>query len=139
MAAKELVYDAILRRSTDIHLEPKEDEMAVRLRIDGVMYPTEPFDRVIGDAVMNIFKVLGGMDITEKRRGQDGSFGMPSSSAKDDRLPCGDAGNAARREARACVFFGPVQFRELARRDWACERKCRNRCGRSCTSPTGCS
>jgi type II secretory ATPase GspE/PulE/Tfp pilus assembly ATPase PilB-like protein len=75
MAAKELVYDAILRRSTDIHLEPKEDEMSVRLRIDGVMYPTEPFDRVIGDAVMNIFKVLGGMDITEKRRGQDGSFG----------------------------------------------------------------
>jgi type II secretory ATPase GspE/PulE/Tfp pilus assembly ATPase PilB-like protein len=75
MAAKELVYDAILRRSTDIHLEPKEDEMAVRLRIDGVMYPTEPFDRVTGDAVMNIFKVLGGMDITEKRRAQDGSFG----------------------------------------------------------------
>jgi general secretion pathway protein E len=75
MAAKELVYDAILRRSTDIHLEPKEDEMSVRLRIDGVMYPTEPFDRVVGDAVMNIFKVLGGMDITEKRRGQDGSFG----------------------------------------------------------------
>jgi general secretion pathway protein E len=75
MAAKELVYDAILRRSTDIHLEPKEDEMSVRLRIDGVMYPTEPFDRVIGDAVMNIFKVLGGMDITEKRRAQDGSFG----------------------------------------------------------------
>ncbi len=75
MAAKELVYDAILRRSTDIHLEPKEDEMSVRLRIDGVMYPTEPFDRVTGDAVMNIFKVLGGMDITEKRRAQDGSFG----------------------------------------------------------------
>jgi general secretion pathway protein E len=75
MAAKELVYDAILRRSTDIHLEPKEDEMSVRLRIDGVMYPTEPFDRVVGDAVMNIFKVLGAMDITEKRRGQDGSFG----------------------------------------------------------------
>jgi general secretion pathway protein E len=75
LAAKELVYDAILRRSTDIHLEPKEDEMSVRLRIDGVMYPTEPFDRVVGDAVMNIFKVLGGMDITEKRRGQDGSFG----------------------------------------------------------------
>lgn len=75
MAAKELVYDAILRRSTDIHLEPKEDELSVRLRIDGVMYPTEPFDRVVGDAVLNIFKVLGGMDITEKRRPQDGSFG----------------------------------------------------------------
>lgn len=74
MGAKELVYDAILRRATDIHLEPKEDEMSVRIRIDGVMYPSEPFDRAIGDAITNIFKVLGAMDITEKRRPQDGSF-----------------------------------------------------------------
>ena len=74
MAAKELVYDAILRRSTDIHLEPKENELAVRMRIDGVMYPTEPFDRALGDAIVNIFKVLGAMDITEKRKSLDGSF-----------------------------------------------------------------
>ncbi len=74
LAAKELVYDAILRRATDVHLEPKEDELAARIRIDGVMYPTEPFDRAIGDAVVNIFKVLSSMDITEKRRPQDGSF-----------------------------------------------------------------
>ena len=74
LAAKELVYDAILRRSTDIHLEPKDDEMSVRLRIDGVMYPVDPFSRAIGDAVINIFKVLSAMDITERRRPQDGSF-----------------------------------------------------------------
>ncbi len=75
MAARELVYDAILRRATDIHIEPNEDETAVRIRIDGVMYPTEPFDRPIGDAITNIFKVLSAMDITERRRPQDGSFG----------------------------------------------------------------
>lgn len=74
MAAKELIYDAILRRSTDIHLEPKADEMGVRLRIDGVMYPAEPFDRPTGDAIVNIFKVLSAMDITERRKPQDGSF-----------------------------------------------------------------
>lgn len=74
LAAKELVYDAVMRRATDVHLEPKEDEFGVRLRIDGVMYPTEGFDRAIGDAVLNIFKVLGAMDITEKRRPQDGGF-----------------------------------------------------------------
>jgi type II secretory ATPase GspE/PulE/Tfp pilus assembly ATPase PilB-like protein len=73
-AAKELVYDAILRRATDIHLEPKEDELSVRLRIDGVMYPAEPFDRPTGDAIINIFKVLAAMDITERRKPQDGSF-----------------------------------------------------------------
>ncbi len=74
MAARELIYDAILRRSTDVHLEPKEDEMGVRLRIDGVMYPAEPFDRVTGDSIVNIFKVLSAMDITERRKPQDGSF-----------------------------------------------------------------
>lgn len=81
MAAKELVYDAILRRATDIHLEPKEDELSVRLRIDGVMYPTEPFDRATGDAIVNITKVLSAMDITERRRSQDGGFG----AVMDDR------------------------------------------------------
>lgn len=74
LAAKELVYDAVMRRSTDIHLEPREGEMSVRLRIDGVMYPTDPFDKAIGENVVNIFKVLSAMDITEKRKPQDGSF-----------------------------------------------------------------
>ncbi|WP_373649739.1 GspE/PulE family protein [Schlesneria sp. DSM 10557] len=74
IAARELIYDAILRRTTDIHLEPKEGEMSVRLRIDGVMYPAEPFDRSTGDALVNIFKVLSAMDITERRKPQDGSF-----------------------------------------------------------------
>ena len=74
LAAKELIYDAILRRTTDVHLEPKEEEMSVRLRIDGVMYPAESFDRPTGDALINIFKVLSAMDITERRKPQDGSF-----------------------------------------------------------------
>lgn len=74
LAAKEMIYDAILRRATDVHLEPQEDELSVRYRIDGVMYPAEPFDRVIGDAIVNIFKVLSAVDITEKRKPQDGSF-----------------------------------------------------------------
>jgi type II secretory ATPase GspE/PulE/Tfp pilus assembly ATPase PilB-like protein len=74
VAAKELIYDAIMRRSTDVHLEPKEDEYSARYRIDGVMYPTEPFDRPMGESILNIFKVLGAMDITEKRKPQDGSF-----------------------------------------------------------------
>ena len=74
VAAKELIYDSILRRSTDVHLEPQEEEMAVRVRVDGAMYPAEPFDRPTGESIVNIFKVLSAMDITEKRRPQDGSF-----------------------------------------------------------------
>ncbi|MDG2360593.1 MAG: ATPase, T2SS/T4P/T4SS family, partial [Planctomycetaceae bacterium] len=84
MAAKEVVYDALIRRATDIHLEPRENTMNIRMRIDGVMYPVEPFDRALGDAVLNIFKVLGAMDITEKRRSLDGSFRAITEGRKID-------------------------------------------------------
>jgi general secretion pathway protein E len=75
MAAKELVYDAVLRRATDIHLEPTTEQLSVRYRIDGILHAAEPFDRSTGDAVVNVFKVLSAMDIAEKRKPQDGSFG----------------------------------------------------------------
>jgi type II secretory ATPase GspE/PulE/Tfp pilus assembly ATPase PilB-like protein len=75
MAAKELVYDAVLRRATDIHLEPTPDQLSVRYRIDGILHAAEPFDRSTGDAVVNVFKVLSALDISEKRKPQDGSFG----------------------------------------------------------------
>ena len=75
MSCKELVYDAVLRRATDIHLEPTADQMSVRYRIDGILHAAEPFDRPTGDAVLNVFKVLAAMDISEKRKPQDGSFG----------------------------------------------------------------
>ncbi len=75
MAAKELVYDAVLRRATDIHLEPTAEQLSVRYRIDGILHAAEPFDRPTGDAVINVFKVLSAMDISEKRKPQDGSFG----------------------------------------------------------------
>ncbi len=75
MSAKELVYDAVLRRSTDIHLEPTTEQLSVRYRIDGILHAAEPFDRPTGDAVINVFKVLAALDISEKRKPQDGSFG----------------------------------------------------------------
>lgn len=73
-SALELVHEAIQVRTTDIHLEPTKEEMTVRFRIDGILQPARPFDRDEGDAVLNIFKVLSDMDITEKRKAQDGSF-----------------------------------------------------------------
>jgi type II secretory ATPase GspE/PulE/Tfp pilus assembly ATPase PilB-like protein len=74
MAAKEMVYEAIQKRATDIHLEPTKDEMSVRFRIDGILHGVDPFSRQMGDAVINIFKVLADLDITEKRKPQDGSL-----------------------------------------------------------------
>jgi general secretion pathway protein E len=73
-AAKEMVWEALERRATDIHLEPTKEEMTVRFRIDGILHAADPFSRPMGDGVLNIFKVLADLDITEKRKPQDGSF-----------------------------------------------------------------
>jgi type II secretory ATPase GspE/PulE/Tfp pilus assembly ATPase PilB-like protein len=73
-AALEMVYEAIEQRVTDIHMEPSKDEMSVRFRVDGILEQSAPFSRQMGDAVLNIFKVLAALDITEKRKPQDGSF-----------------------------------------------------------------
>jgi len=84
MAAKELVYDAVIRRATDIHLEPNTEQLSIRYRIDGILHSAEPFDRPSGDAVLNVFKVLAAMDISEKRKPQDGSFGAKLESRSVD-------------------------------------------------------
>jgi type II secretory ATPase GspE/PulE/Tfp pilus assembly ATPase PilB-like protein len=73
-AALEMVYEAIQSRATDIHMEPTREEMTVRFRIDGILQPTPAFSRQMGDSVLNIFKVLANLDITEKRKPQDGSL-----------------------------------------------------------------
>ena len=75
LAAKELVYDAIIRRATDVHLEPHATQLSVRYRIDGIMHNSDPFPRDVGDAIINVMKVLCNLDITERRKPQDGSFG----------------------------------------------------------------
>lgn len=81
-AAAEMVWEAIQLRATDIHMEPTREEMTVRYRIDGILQPGHPFSRSMGDSVVNIFKVLCNMDITEKRKPQDGSC----SAEIEDRL-----------------------------------------------------
>jgi general secretion pathway protein E len=90
-AALQMVHDALEKRTTDIHLEPTKEEMTVRFRIDGILHASNPFGRAMGESVVNIFKVLSDMDITEKRKPQDGSFSAevysrrkPKPKKKDD-------------------------------------------------------
>jgi general secretion pathway protein E/type IV pilus assembly protein PilB len=72
----ELVYRAVSMKASDIHLEPKADEMRVRYRVDGWMVeqPVIPIDLV--PPVVSRLKVLARMDITEKRIPQDGQLTM---------------------------------------------------------------
>jgi len=69
-----LVYDAVRRRSTDIYLEPGQDGLQVRYRIDGILQMAEPFDAEAGPEVVDIVKTLCGMNVEDRRKPQEGTF-----------------------------------------------------------------
>ncbi|MFA5118269.1 MAG: GspE/PulE family protein [Candidatus Omnitrophota bacterium] len=70
----EVLVEAIKKRATDIHLEPFEDELRIRYRIDGVLYevPCPPSIKHFQSSIASRIKVMASLDITEKRRPQDG-------------------------------------------------------------------
>lgn len=67
-----LVIRAIRERASDIHLEPAEDHLGVRFRIDGVLRKINPLPKHLQGAVVSRIKILAKLDIAEKRRPQDG-------------------------------------------------------------------
>jgi general secretion pathway protein E len=67
-----LLQYAFEQRASDIHLEPRRDNSDVRFRIDGVLHPVYQLPTVVMGAVVSRLKVLGRMDLAEKRRPQDG-------------------------------------------------------------------
>jgi general secretion pathway protein E/type IV pilus assembly protein PilB len=71
-----IVKDSIAKRSSDIHIEPDEREMIVRARIDGMLYENFVFDLEIYHALSSRIKLLGNLDISEKRMPQDGRFSL---------------------------------------------------------------
>jgi type IV pilus assembly protein PilB len=67
-----IISEAVRERASDIHIEPFEDRVRIRYRIDGVLIERDsPPKRLLG-ALISRFKIMGRMDIAEKRRPQDG-------------------------------------------------------------------
>jgi type II secretory ATPase GspE/PulE/Tfp pilus assembly ATPase PilB-like protein len=69
-----IIQSAIKERSTDIHIEPGRYNFSVRGRIDGVLRELFSFDKDIYFPLVSKIKLLSNMDISEKRRPQDGRF-----------------------------------------------------------------
>jgi general secretion pathway protein E len=67
-----LLQYAFEQRASDIHIEPRRDVGNVGFRIDGVLYPVYELPQQVAAAVSSRFKILGRMDVAEKRRPQDG-------------------------------------------------------------------
>jgi type IV pilus assembly protein PilB len=73
-----MIFDAIKRGASDIHIEPYEKVLRVRFRIDGVLQETMSPPKRIAAAVASRIKVLSRLNLTERRLPQDGRFSVKS-------------------------------------------------------------
>ncbi len=71
-----MVEQAARQRTSDIHIEAKEDSVRVRFRIDGSLYEKFTYSIHLLPAIMARLKIISGMDIAEKRKPQDGRFSI---------------------------------------------------------------
>jgi type II secretion system protein E len=74
----QIIWEAFKDRATDIHLEPQEDELRIRYRIDGILHqtPMPPQLKRFQAAIISRIKVMSGMNISEKRLPQDGRINV---------------------------------------------------------------
>jgi type IV pilus assembly protein PilB len=79
-----LLSQAVKSRASDIHIEPQENSMMIRMRIDGVLRDMVPPARRMQAAVTARVKILSDMDIAERRLPQDGRFKMKASGRDID-------------------------------------------------------
>ena len=71
---EELLNLGYRKNASDIHLEPQEDRMVVRMRLDGMLLHVREYDKEMHQPLVTRAKVLSGMDIAKKRVPQDGHF-----------------------------------------------------------------
>jgi type II secretory ATPase GspE/PulE/Tfp pilus assembly ATPase PilB-like protein len=82
----QIIREAIVERATDIHVEPLEDDLRIRYRIDGILHEVAvpPQLRLLQSAIISRLKVMAHMDIAERRLPQDGRINLQSNSANID-------------------------------------------------------
>jgi type IV pilus assembly protein PilB len=69
-----VIRQGVTERASDIHFEPEEEFIRIRLRIDGVMLAAQTHPKGAAGAMISRLKIMGGMDIAETRAPQDGGF-----------------------------------------------------------------
>ncbi len=82
----QIIREAIAERATDIHVEPLENDLRIRYRIDGILHEVAvpPQLRVLQSAIISRLKVMSHMDIAERRLPQDGRMNLLAGSVEID-------------------------------------------------------
>ena len=72
LLVKQIIEGGVRQRASDIHIEPLESSVRVRYRIDGALKHVMTYDIGLLAGISARIKIIGGMDIAEKRKPQDG-------------------------------------------------------------------
>jgi type IV pilus assembly protein PilB len=65
---------AVRERASDVHIEPQDDAVRVRFRVDGALHDVTRLPIGIAQALVSRLKIMADMNIVERRRSQDGQF-----------------------------------------------------------------
>ncbi|MDE5778067.1 MAG: Flp pilus assembly complex ATPase component TadA [Lachnospiraceae bacterium] len=76
LLVKQILEGGVRQRASDIHIEPLESSVRVRYRIDGVLKQVMSYDYSLLSGICARLKIMGGMDISEKRKPQDGRISI---------------------------------------------------------------
>jgi len=79
-----ILLEALRQRASDVHIQPREDMLLVRQRIDGVLFDARSLPVKLLLPVVSRIKVMGGLDIAERRLPQDGRTRVTLGSAEID-------------------------------------------------------
>ncbi len=82
----QIIREAIVERATDIHVEPLENDLRIRYRIDGILHEVAvpPQLRLLQSAIISRLKVMAHMDIADRRLPQDGRINLQSNTQNID-------------------------------------------------------
>src|SRR5437867_6089048 len=82
----QIIREAIFERATDIHVEPLDNDLRIRYRIDGILHEVAvpPQLRVLQSAIISRLKVMSHMDIAERRLPQDGRMNLQAGNQNID-------------------------------------------------------
>ena len=79
-----VISDAVLKLASDIHIEPREDRLCIRFRIDGVLRTVETIDKNMQSALISRIKILARLNIAERRLPQDGRIKLAIKGRETD-------------------------------------------------------
>ncbi|MBL8378099.1 MAG: type II/IV secretion system protein [Burkholderiales bacterium] len=109
-----LLQYAYAQRASDIHLEPRREQGVVRFRIDGVLHQVYQVPPAVFAAITSRIKILGRMDVAEKRRPQDGRIKTRTAEGEEVELRLSSLPTAFGEKVVMRIFDPEVLVRNFA-------------------------